>query len=98
MTTYSPTTEQRGTFTISIDFEYALGYADAVLSEERERLIKEEAAVSRRILKLFETYDVSATWAIVGHFLECDCQLSGGRVHPTFRAPVLSGPKLAPFA
>ena len=81
----------KGTFTISIDFEYALGYADEALSEERKRLIREEAEVSRKILRLFEKYNVSATWAVVGHLLETDCKpADDGRVHGDFPKSIYS--------
>ena len=90
---------KKGTLTISIDFEYALGYADEMLSEERKKLVREEAAVSREILKLFEKYDISATWAIVGHLLETDCSpADDGRVHAEFPAQIFTDSSLDWFA
>ena len=76
---------EKGTFIISIDFEYAIGYADEKLSEKRKQLVYEEADVSKQILNLFQKYKISATWAIVSHLLETNCSKSSdGRVHNEF--------------
>ena len=74
----------KGTFIISIDFEYAIGYADEKLSQERQELIKKEAEISRKLITLFERYKTPATWAIVGHLLETNCRVEEGRVHSNF--------------
>src|SRR6185436_17615206 len=61
---------QKGVFTISIDFEFAWGYADKTIGEEQKRNIKREVEITRRLITLFEKYNVPATWAIVGKLLE----------------------------
>ena len=78
----------KGTFVISIDFEYELGYADHKLGEFEKSLVRQEAEVSRRILGLFEKYNIPATWAIVGHLLESDCSVHEGKVHNNFPAQI----------
>ncbi len=90
---------KKGVFTISIDFEYEVGYADETLSEERKQLVREEAEVSRKILRLFERYNISATWAIVEHLLETDCQpADDGRVHGNFPERIFSDNDIDWFA
>lgn len=80
----------KGTFVISIDFEYALGYADEDLSPNRQDLVRAEADISKKILKLFEKYKTPATWAIVGHLLETDCSVKDKRFHSNFPEQMFS--------
>ncbi len=60
----------KGTFIVSIDYEYAWGYADAYLDEEDLERIRNEAAITKRLLALFEKHNIPATWAIVGRLLD----------------------------
>ena len=60
----------KGVFVISIDYEYAWGYRDQTLSPEWEKRINGETKITKRLLDLFEKYQISATWAIVGHLLD----------------------------
>jgi peptidoglycan/xylan/chitin deacetylase (PgdA/CDA1 family) len=76
----------RGAFVISIDTELAWGEAhkrgDAAVSGhhfEREREVVE------RILEVFTRYDISATWAVVGHLFLDRC--AG---HPDLKTPSYS--------
>ncbi|MCI0619606.1 polysaccharide deacetylase family protein [Candidatus Wolfebacteria bacterium] len=66
----SNTDQQRGVFTISIDYEYAWGYADLFPSPDDVERIHGESAITKRLIELFERYRIPATWAIVGHLLE----------------------------
>src|SRR5690349_9300650 len=64
---------EKATFCISIDTELIWGRVhmdniDAFLIRARE-----ERKVIKRLLKLFEKYDVHATWAIVGHLFLDSC-------------------------
>jgi len=88
----------QGTFIISIDFEYAIGYADVNLSSAQKDLVRQEADVARKILDLFQKYDIPATWAIVGHLLEDDCSVEEGRVHSNFPAEIYTDQRLDWFA
>lgn len=58
-----------GFFILSLDTELASGYFDA--DTARARLFSKdgvaERARIRRILKLFESYGIRGTWAVVGH-------------------------------
>ncbi|MEK7650714.1 MAG: hypothetical protein AAB364_02500 [Patescibacteria group bacterium] len=60
----------KGIFTISIDHELAWGYVDRKIDSKQRSLIKQEYLIVERLVKLFEQYQVSATWAIVGRLLE----------------------------
>ena len=62
-----------GIFTISLDFELYWGMREMVSLEDaafRQRLEGVYEAIPG-ILKLFQTYNIQATWAVVG-FLHCD--------------------------
>ena len=77
-------TAQKGSFVISIDHEFAWGYADYNLSDEDKERIRGEAYIIRRLLKVFESYNVPATWAIVGHLIDRGCPWEGDVPHPDF--------------
>ncbi len=79
----------KGQFVISIDHEFAWGYADHELSLQDEKRIREEALIVRRLLTLFETYSVPVTWAIVGHLIDRECSWSeDGIPHPEYPRPI----------
>ncbi len=59
----------KGIFTISIDYEFAWGIADQNLSNKKE-LIKKEVEIIQRLIRVFEKYNIPATWAIVSHLLK----------------------------
>jgi predicted ATP-grasp superfamily ATP-dependent carboligase/peptidoglycan/xylan/chitin deacetylase (PgdA/CDA1 family) len=60
----------KGALVVSIDYEYAWGYADMSLSEADLARIRGEAEITERLLALFDKYEVPATWAVVGRLLE----------------------------
>lgn len=79
-----------GTFTISIDTEFAWGRCDIPYSADEMKALDREREIITRLGQLFEQYDMRATWAIVGHlFLDKpaprDCQ---GRVHGHIPRPM----------
>jgi peptidoglycan/xylan/chitin deacetylase (PgdA/CDA1 family) len=58
-----------GVFTISLDFELYWGLRDHVsLDAYRENLLGARAAIPK-MLRLFEEYEIHATWAVVGFLL-----------------------------
>jgi peptidoglycan/xylan/chitin deacetylase (PgdA/CDA1 family) len=61
-----------GSVVISLDAELGWGFHDH--DDPPERRIRRARWGWRRLLELFETFDVPATWAVVGHLLleECD--------------------------
>ncbi|HSU17085.1 MAG TPA: methyltransferase domain-containing protein [Longimicrobium sp.] len=62
-----------GTFTISIDTEFAWGVRHyGELAPGRREEIRREREIVTRLLALFSRYDVRATWAVVGRLLERD--------------------------
>lgn len=78
----------RGAFTISIDYEFALGFADSDLHDADKERIRREVDVVNRLLDLFERYNVPATWAITGHLLEEKCSWKGDVPHPEYPRPI----------
>jgi peptidoglycan/xylan/chitin deacetylase (PgdA/CDA1 family) len=61
-----------GALCISIDVELAWGIWDKPSAAYHDRCARYEAMIVRRLVELFETYEVGATWAIVGRLLERD--------------------------
>lgn len=66
----APLPERKGSFIISIDYEYAWGLVDRELSPSDIARIRDEVGITTRLIELFEHHRVPATWAIVGHLLE----------------------------
>ncbi len=84
---------KKGVFTISIDFEFALGYPETVLSGIQKENIKKEIAVTHRLVSLFEKYEMPVTWAIVSHLLEKKCKKKNDLYHPEFPRPIYTNEK-----
>jgi len=59
----------RGVFTVSIDLELAWGIWDHLRPGDCAA-IRRERVVVERLVSLFELYELSATWAVVGSLLE----------------------------
>lgn len=77
-----------GTFTISIDLELAWGVCDRRVTRRLRHALEQEREIVPRILKLFHTYDMRATWAVVAHLMLANCARDGGTVHPEIPRPV----------
>jgi hypothetical protein len=84
---------EKGIFVISVDFEFAWGYIDQELDKKAERNIRQELAVFPRLISLLEKYNMPATWAIVGHLLEKNCQWENGLPHPEYSRPIMKEEK-----
>lgn len=80
----------KGIFTISIDTEMAWGTFDRPGHEKFEEAYRQSRNIIRRLLDLFETFDISATWAIVGHLFLERCAREGGIAHPDIIRPKYS--------
>jgi len=82
---------ERGAFVVSIDTELAWGLAhrrDGAEAVEEVHHFDREREVVAAILEVFERYDISATWAIVGHlFLDHCARGDDGRPHPEVLRP-----------
>lgn len=77
-----------GLFTISIDLELAWGICDKPIQPHDRKMIGLEREIVQQILSLFSKYDISATWAVVGHLLLTECSLEGETVHPEIERPI----------
>jgi peptidoglycan/xylan/chitin deacetylase (PgdA/CDA1 family) len=89
-------TEERGSFTISLDFELYWGMRDVVTLETYgEHLLGVWEAVPK-MLALFETYGIHATWATVG-FLWHEDFASLQKAFPE-RLPEYEDEALSPYA
>jgi len=89
---------KKGVFTISIDYESAWGYVDHDLSDDDKKRIRDEVFNSRRLILLFEKYNVPATWAVAGHLIDRGCTWEGKTPHPEYKRPVYKGEKKDWFA
>lgn len=77
-----------GALVISIDYEFALGFADFDLSDEDKERMRGEMDITSRLLELFEHYNIPATWAVTGHLLEHHCAWQKGAPHPEYPRPI----------
>ncbi len=80
--------KSKAKFIISIDTELAWGsiYDEEVLKRKHESFYNTRAAI-KKILRLFEKYHISATWAIVGHLMLDHCSKVNGIKHPDVLRP-----------
>jgi len=77
-----------GALTISLDFELIWGTLD-LFGPQRfgAACMTERQIVVDRLLSLFEEFDVSATWCIVGHLFLERCETVNGVKHPEIVRP-----------
>jgi hypothetical protein len=92
----SPTaTLERGAFVVSIDTELAWGEAHdweragqrGAHSSPTGRRYEREREVISSILDIFAKYEISATWAVVGHLFLDECHDNGDGPHPEIVHP-----------
>ena len=77
-----------GIFTLSLDFELIWGTIDRRGIGGFGNICEvERAEVIDRLLELLAEFEVSATWAIVGHLFLASCSAVGGRKHPEIVRP-----------
>jgi peptidoglycan/xylan/chitin deacetylase (PgdA/CDA1 family) len=78
----------QATFTLTFDTELIWGSFDHYTPEAFERDFPDIRGTIRAILALLEQYQVSATWAVVGHlFLRGCTRSSSGLAHPDLVRP-----------
>lgn len=77
-------TLERGAFVVSIDTEMAWGEAHhrGTASSSTGRTYDGEREVIAQILATFARYEISATWAVVGHLFLDQCHDEGSGPHP----------------
>ncbi|MGH8773892.1 MAG: hypothetical protein ACRDWI_01545 [Jiangellaceae bacterium] len=81
------TARERGVAVLSIDTELSWGEAhrrDGVPAGHR---YEAERRIVDRLLALFQRYEISATWAVVGHLFLDHCSPVDGRAHPEITRP-----------
>ena len=79
--------KKQGIFTISLDTELAWGMFDKVdVEKKREEYLKTREVIDE-LLDLFEKYNISATWAVVGHLFLDRCKKENGIKHPDLKRP-----------
>src|SRR3954471_20193036 len=82
-------------FTISLDFELMWGSFDSGkhrkfvshLARDGAGGFRATRAIVERLLALFRKYDVSVTWATVGHLFLDACEEREGVKHPDMPRP-----------
>ena len=75
-------TLDRGVAVISIDTELAWGEAHRRGGDPAGHDYRAERQVIDQMLAMFAHYEISATWAVVGHLFLDRCESSNGRAHP----------------
>ncbi|KPK42873.1 MAG: hypothetical protein AMJ78_00995 [Omnitrophica WOR_2 bacterium SM23_29] len=78
---------EKGIFTISIDTELAWGTFDHGGHIKYREAYEKYRFIIARLLELFKGYEISATWAIVGHLFLDSCHKENGRLHPDIVRP-----------
>lgn len=71
---------EKGIFTLSLDFELIWGTADLGLENFKHLCKIEREVVIDRLLNVFEKYNLSATWAILGHLFLDKCEASHSEI------------------
>ncbi len=76
------------TFTLTFDTELIWGSFDQIPAEQFARLYPDVRGTIGSVLRLLEQYEVSATWAVVGHLFLSECQRdSSGIAHAELVRP-----------
>lgn len=78
---------EKGIFTISIDTELAWGTFDHGGHIKYQDAYKKYRFIIAELLRLFKRYEISATWAIVGHLFLDSCKKENGKLHPDIVRP-----------
>jgi peptidoglycan/xylan/chitin deacetylase (PgdA/CDA1 family) len=77
-----------GTFVFSLDTELVWGSFDHTTPERFDRRYPDGRGAIADVLRLLDRYEISATWAVVGHLFLGACERGeGGRAHPDLRRP-----------
>lgn len=76
------------TLAITFDTELIWGSVDRLTPQEFDRRYPDVRGAIAGIAKLMQTYEMSATWAVVGHLFLAQCSLdANGNAHPTIVRP-----------
>ncbi|MDO8638533.1 MAG: polysaccharide deacetylase family protein [Candidatus Daviesbacteria bacterium] len=77
----------RGIFCISLDMEMMWGRHDLPNYREFIKRADKERVVIKKLLNLFDKYQIPATWAVVGHLFLDHCFPDNGSKHPDVKRP-----------
>ena len=77
----------RGAFVFSLDTELAWGGVHSRNVESRQSHFAGTRGAVRRLLGLLETFEIRATWAVVGHLMLDECSRTGSVPHPEIVRP-----------
>lgn len=77
----------KGTFMLSLDMELAWGGLHNGSYRSRVDLYGRTRPAVARLLDILDTYEIRATWAVVGHLMLNGCAEEGGRKHPELVRP-----------
>lgn len=77
---------KRGTLLITIDVELLWGHHDRDW-EKFVPVVRQSRSIIKELLDLFERYEISTTWAIVGHLFLDACRPVRGVKHPEITRP-----------
>lgn len=80
-------TLERGAFVLSIDTELAWGGLHSLAYRTRQGLYEGARDTIGRLLELLDHYEISATWAVVGHLFLRQCRVKDGVKHPEVVRP-----------
>ena len=76
------------TFTLTFDTELIWGSFDQIPAERFARLYPDVRGTIGSVLRLLDQYEVSATWAVLGHLFLSECQRdSSGTAHAELVRP-----------
>lgn len=78
---------QKGSFVLSIDTELAWGSVHSGSFKQRWEHYGKTRDVIGKLLTLQETFQIQATWAVVGHLFLDSCQTEDGVKHPEITRP-----------
>ena len=78
---------ERGAFLLSIDTELAWGMVHRNGVEENVRFYARTRELTEQLIELLERYEISATWAVIGHLMLDSCAEEEGVKHPEIVRP-----------
>lgn len=78
--------DRQARFVVSIDLEMSWGTVHHGRPHDPQPFVMEREIVSD-VLAAMEKYDISATWAIVGHLFLAECSAVDGTKHPEVVSP-----------
>lgn len=79
--------KNKGIFCLSLDMELLWGRHDKKYVGRFITRAQKERDIVKKLLSIFQKYEVAATWAIVGHLFLSSCRRVNGVVHAEINRP-----------